>query len=260
MSFSVMTYNIRVGVGAEGSFAGSHPYNGLQRVAELILSFDPDIVALQEVDRFQARTGRVDQAAWLADALGMHFAHSPSYLAEPVPQGGRARYGNAILSKQPIVWSEAIHLFHRGWLLPGEANWVNEPRSMLEAATTVEGRAVRAYSLHLSTTPDQQAYQIEQVVKALRQGTGPQIIMGDFNTSLDFTPMKLLADGWVSALKAVGIDPATALTYPWGSRATIPIDHIFVNPDISVLEATVIVDDEGVSDHNPVIAHLEFNS
>ncbi len=44
----------------------------LKRSPMLSSPLDPDIIALQEVDRLMARTGRVDQVAWLGERLGYH--------------------------------------------------------------------------------------------------------------------------------------------------------------------------------------------
>src|SRR5690606_33636130 len=126
--------------------------------------------------------------------------YSPSFLGEISHPGGRARYGNALLTRYPIVWSEAIHLFHRGWLLPTEANWVNEPRSALEAAIQIGEHRLLAYSLHLSTTADQQAIQIQQLIRLLEPVVEPQLIMGDFNTDLASQYMAPFLERWTSAL------------------------------------------------------------
>lgn len=55
--------------------------------------------------------------------------------------------------------------------------------------------------------------------------------------------------------------PRTAANlYPSGEESRIAIDHILVSPDIRVINAEVIVDRGGVSDHNPVIAELELTT
>ena len=63
----VMTYNIHHGEGSDGRF-------DLQRLAQIIRDADPDLVALQEVDRNTARSGGVDQIAELSRLTGMHSA------------------------------------------------------------------------------------------------------------------------------------------------------------------------------------------
>ena len=59
-----MTYNIRGCVGADGKCEPS-------RVAEVIRAVEPDVVALQEVDVGQGRSGNLDQAQHLAELTNL---------------------------------------------------------------------------------------------------------------------------------------------------------------------------------------------
>ena len=63
VSLSVMTYNIHHGAGVDGEV-------DIQRIADVILEADPDLVSLQEVDRFVERTARADQAQQLEELTG----------------------------------------------------------------------------------------------------------------------------------------------------------------------------------------------
>src|SRR5690242_10620478 len=67
----VLTYNIHHGEGVDRQF-------DLSRIADVIRSASPDLVALQEVDRNTHRTGNVDQPAELARLMGMHVAFEPN--------------------------------------------------------------------------------------------------------------------------------------------------------------------------------------
>src|SRR3989440_7000576 len=82
----VMTYNIQHGAGTDQKL-------NLPRIAEVINREHPDLVGLQEVDRFVERTGRVDEIAELARETRMEyaFAYNLHY------QGGQ--YGVALLSR-----------------------------------------------------------------------------------------------------------------------------------------------------------------
>ena len=61
----VLTYNIHHGEGVDGKL-------DLKRIAQVITSVDPDLVALQEVDRGTRRTQEIDQPAELAQLTKMH--------------------------------------------------------------------------------------------------------------------------------------------------------------------------------------------
>src|SRR5690606_2840765 len=61
---TVLTYNIHHGEGMDGKL-------DLERIANVIRSVNPDLVALQEVDRKTQRSAGVDQAEELARLTGM---------------------------------------------------------------------------------------------------------------------------------------------------------------------------------------------
>src|ERR1700724_2661395 len=61
----VLTYNIHHGEGTDGRF-------DLSRLARVMKSVQPDVIALQEVDRGTERSGGVDQLAELARLTDMH--------------------------------------------------------------------------------------------------------------------------------------------------------------------------------------------
>ena len=79
-----LTYNIHHGEGTDGRL-------DLSRLAAIISSAAPDLVALQEVDLGTARAGGVDQLAELGRLTGMHpvFGKAMDY------QGGA--YGVGVL-------------------------------------------------------------------------------------------------------------------------------------------------------------------
>ena len=84
----VLTYNIRHGLGSDNVV-------DISRAADFINTINPDIVALQEVDKNVLRSGVVDQPAVLANLTGMsvEFGKGIDY------EGGE--YGDAILIKHP---------------------------------------------------------------------------------------------------------------------------------------------------------------
>src|SRR3954467_5123391 len=84
----ILTYNVHRCVGKDKKL-------DVSRVADVIAQFDPDIVALQELDVGRARTNNVDQAHEIAERLEMacHF-HAALQVAEE-------RYGDAILTLYP---------------------------------------------------------------------------------------------------------------------------------------------------------------
>ena len=78
------------GSASTGSLAGadiSDPATAravMRATAEQIAELAPDIIALQEVDLGQARSGRLHQAAFLAEELGMPTCRFSASYAGPV--------------------------------------------------------------------------------------------------------------------------------------------------------------------------------
>ena len=84
----LLTYNVHRCLGPDGLLSP-------ERIADVIASADPDIVALQELDVRRARTGGVDQAYRLAQRLGMAFHFNAALKVE------EELYGDAILTALP---------------------------------------------------------------------------------------------------------------------------------------------------------------
>lgn len=107
----LMTYNIHHGAGNDTCTpppptTPPQPDCGLdlQRIATVIRSYDPDLVGLQEVDRFWTRSASVDQPAWLAAELGMHACYGANLQHAPDRHSTiDHEYGTAILSRYPIL-------------------------------------------------------------------------------------------------------------------------------------------------------------
>jgi hypothetical protein len=66
----LMTYNVHGCVGMDGRL-------DIHRLAEVIQQYDPDVVALQELDVHRSRSGGIHQAEALAHALEMDFTFTP---------------------------------------------------------------------------------------------------------------------------------------------------------------------------------------
>src|SRR5689334_895724 len=93
----ILTYNVHRCLGSDGKLSP-------ERVAEVIAQSEADIVALQELDVGRARTGGVDQAGKIAEALGMslHFHAAVQVMEE--------KFGDAILTTKPCRLVKTGHL------------------------------------------------------------------------------------------------------------------------------------------------------
>lgn len=99
-SLRVMTYNVR-----HCNPPSKKGVIEVESIARVINEANPDLVALQEIDRFTKRSGlELDQAKELGKLTGMH-----SYFVKAIDWDG-GEYGIAILSKFKILDSVNIQL------------------------------------------------------------------------------------------------------------------------------------------------------
>jgi endonuclease/exonuclease/phosphatase family metal-dependent hydrolase len=246
-----VSFNVHHGVGADGR-------HDLPRLATVLAGLDADLLCLQEVDRhYGERSEDVDQALLLARALDMQLAWGPA-IDEPRADGPRKQYGNALLSRLPILISDV----HR---LPGGG----EPRCALRAMIELDGAALWVTATHLSTgDPARRAAQATAVAALHTDPMETGVVVGDFNTGPDapeLAPLReRLTDAW---LRARARDDRAGWrfwradegdTFP-ASGPRIRFDQVWVSPGVEVAAAHV-VDAEGASDHLPLVVDLEVPS
>lgn len=127
----ILTYNVHGWVAPDGG-------PNVDRVAEVIARSGADIVGLNEVFHPLA-AGAVPALARLAERLGMSFAFGATQSSEPNP--AHPPYGNAVLSRWPIMAHAAHHL------APAVAYG---KRGLLEARVVMpSGRPLTVYVTHL---------------------------------------------------------------------------------------------------------------
>lgn len=227
----VVTYNIRHGRGVDDRV-------DLARTADVLRALAPDLVGLQEVDERVTRSGSVDEAAAIGEALGMHHAFG----AFMEYQGGR--YGMAILSRFPIVRATPLRL-------PDG----NEPRVALVAEVRLPGgRALAVVNVHFDWVADDgfrhaQAVRLAAHLDSLAM---PYVLLGDFNDEPGSRTIALFRARASEAEK-----PADGrFTYP-SVRPEKEIDFIFAAPREAWRAGPARVVAETVaSDHRPVAATL----
>ncbi len=225
----VMTFNIQSGI------------HGLGKVAELIRSASPDIVALQEVDVGSSRAGGMDQPAELARRTGLtHYAH----FRTTTLFGGD--YGVALLSRYPLEGVEQFPLP----VAPG-----TEPRTVARALMKVNGQEVSVYVTHLTRRPFNGALRVRQaatILALMAKDPRPKLVMGDLNDTPDSGSVRLfkreMAD--VFALRGEG----AADTYPLPVIPNLRIDYVLASDRFLPRSGKVLR--VLASDHYPVVADL----
>jgi endonuclease/exonuclease/phosphatase family metal-dependent hydrolase len=231
----VLCYNIHHGEGVDGKL-------DLERIAGVIQSVSPDVVALQEVDYKTMRTKGVDQPAELARLTKMKVVFEKNIDFE----GGQ--YGNAVLSKLPIVKHRNVHL-------PSLDN--GEQRGVLICELKPESldQPILLFCTHLDHRRDEQerlssAKRINELIA--ERGEVPAILAGDLNATRDSAVLKTFAKEWQFA------SDKELPTIPVG-KPNRQIDFILSRPAGRWKTIEVRVLDESVaSDHRAIFAVLEL--
>jgi endonuclease/exonuclease/phosphatase family metal-dependent hydrolase len=145
----------------------------LNAIAQVITTLQPDLVALQEVDVFTARSGPFNQALELAKQTGL----TPYFFKAIDFQGGE--YGVAILSRYLVTDTKA-------YALPTKEGSGGEPRVLATATIQLANKQTIVFACtHLDAQRDSvnRMLQIDAIVETLRGSKHPVIIAGDFNAT-----------------------------------------------------------------------------
>jgi endonuclease/exonuclease/phosphatase family metal-dependent hydrolase len=234
----ILTYNVRRCLCIDGQLSPA-------RIAEVIASCEPDVVALQELDVNRARTRGEDQAQAIADELRMHLHFHPAIRVM------EELYGDAILTARPcrLVKAELLPTWGRRAFV--------EPRGALWATVNIGGADIQVINTHLGLRGPERLRQIDTLLgpgwlghAACRE---PVIIAGDFNAIPRSRVYQRLAAHLRDAQTWLGTSRQRP-TYP--SRAPLlRLDHVFVSRSIEVLRAEVIRTPLAriASDHLPLL-------
>jgi len=234
----VLTYNIHHGEGIDGRL-------DLDRLATVMRSVEPDLVAVQEVDQNVPRSGTVDQPAEFARKLQFHFAFGGNLELN----GGQ--YGNLLLSRYPI-------LRHENRVLPRPNS--GEPRGLLIGDVAIPGRfrdkvhPVRILVTHFDhrNDPRERLESVARIRSWTADSPGPCVLAGDLNDVPGSAVLKDLERDWTRA----GDLPLP--TFPV-RNPNQQIDHVLVRPAArwTVREARVLENDVA-SDHRAFLTVLEL--
>lgn len=233
----VLCYNIHYGQGMDGQY-------DLERLAGVINTAQPDLVALQEVDVGVARSGRVHQLQELARQTGLHAYYGPTQHY----QGGL--YGNAILSKflaeqvviQPLPYTEAT------------PELTTYPRGAVAIRFSMSnGKVLRFVSTHFQhNLPTDRVSQARAINAHFAADPGDVLLAGDINATPDSEPVRILEQAWHNALDEEHTPTAPA------NNPRSRIDYIFFRGQHLKLVESRVIPEAMASDHRPVLAVFEI--
>jgi endonuclease/exonuclease/phosphatase family metal-dependent hydrolase len=227
-AFRVATYNVHACVGRDGR-------HDPERVANVIMELDADIIALQEF------TYPVSVA--IEERMPVVFTALDGYACAlgPTRQNVTECFGNALLTRHRIVEVHRIDLSIEK----------REPRGAIAATIDVRGTPIHVLAAHLGLKLHERRFQVKQILDYLDTVTRTLVVvLGDFN---DWLPGRSV----VHVLDERLGRPARPRSFPvfW---PMLPLDRIWVNPArllrgiFTHASATARV----ASDHFPVVANI----
>lgn len=232
-----------------------------ERLVDACRSLEADVLALQEIDRFQARSGCVDQTAAVAEGMGAAaWRFEPALVGEPGATwraagdgdgAGEPGYGVGLVSRLPVRAWHVVRLRAAKVRAPvavpgGRGRFIllpDEPRVALAAEVESPYGPLAVATTHLSFVPGWNLAQLRRVTRHLAALGLPCVLLGDLNV-----PGRLpaRATGWRAL--------ARARTFP-GASPSMQLDHALGHGLLPVVRA-VSTPELALSDHRALV--LEF--
>jgi len=223
---TVATYNIHSAVGTDGVFDPA-------RIAAVLDEINADVIALQEVPLGGSQ--QADVLDLLRQRTGFHSVSGPTM------ECAERSYGNAVLSRYPLVDSHRIDLSFGS----------REPRGAVDADINCHGHMLRVVATHLGLSPAERRHQIRRLLQAFDTDNAPVILMGDVNEWFMWgRTLRWLVSHFEAA-------PAPR-TFP--SRWPLfSLDRIWISPRNRLLHVEVHRTPLArlASDHLPLVAHID---
>ncbi|BBX71191.1 endonuclease/exonuclease/phosphatase family protein [Mycolicibacterium psychrotolerans] len=235
----------------------------LDRFADTVAGLDADILALQEVDSVQERSGLADLTALAAEAMGARshrfvaaIAGTPGatwMAATGEEQPGTAAYGVALLSRFPAKNWQVVRLpripfrFPMYLRAPGRVQVIDEePRAAVIGHFDTPLGDLTVVNTHLSFVPGWNRYQLRQLLRDVRGLPWPRVVTGDLNMSP------------AAARRYSGLRPlAAAATFP-ADIPTQQLDHVLTD-DPGLQARACRTPAVAISDHRPLVVDLHRN-
>lgn len=233
LRIKVMTYNIRFGELAS-----------LEELASHIKSFNPDFVALQEID---CKTDRGERAP---HQIGRDYISELAYFTKMFGVYGKTidykggYYGIGILSRYPYIDTKKTFL---PW--PDKAH---ERRALLECLFEIGEDTICFASTHLDyQLPKTREAQTAFITEHFNDYRYPVVLGGDFNTAPSSKEIKYnMLENWFLATDYGFTVPA------WNPKRKI--DYIFARPKQGWKIVRTQTVQSVLSDHLPIVTELEY--
>ena len=245
MLIKIITFNIAHGRGLDGII-------DIERQAELINEYKPDIVFLQEIDMYTKRAGERNQIREISKKIYLPYCSMESNIT--LEDG---YYGDGIISRFPISFSV-------NYLMP-LTDLNHEQRGILCNRISLGTAKINLFSVHLSTYREERVLACKELNRIISKIDKNEIVIigGDFNVGVtrlgkgkytfkkeeQYEEYNILG----KKLKHIQNDEDT-----WFSKLGQGcIDTIFYSNNVKLLSFKTI-DAKHVSDHNAIYAEFDI--
>lgn len=267
MKLNIMTYNV-----ASGRYYANdediNNYGGakadLEQCAKVIKDISPEFCGINEINRYEQsyvdetlKGGTAcDQPKYLAEYTGL----SNHFFGKAIGFENRGDYGNAVISKAPILSAEVVAIPDPE--IKDETRYY-ETRSISKVKLDIAG-GITVLQVHVGLAIAESQNAIVTLCDIIDNTEGPIILMGDFN----MCPSNFLLDRIRERLNEITPDGEGYIhSFPsWTHEANLPnnlknhpyckIDYIFASKHFKKVSCEI--PDIRVSDHKPMIATLEI--
>ncbi|MFG2818528.1 endonuclease/exonuclease/phosphatase family protein [Kitasatospora sp. NPDC048365] len=259
-------------------------------LVDAVAALDADVLALQELDRRQPRSGRLDQARAVAEATGAaDWRYASAFHARALPgrtwardpaepglrvhgphdgghDGDLPSHGIALLSRLPVLSWHSRRFPAPPLAVPlplaGRAGLTvvrDHPRAALAAVLAGPRGPFTAVALHLSFVPGWNVLQLLAVRRWIADLPRPHLLLGDLNLA---GPLPAAVLGAAELLRpSRPRSPWRALarvrTFP-AHRPRVQLDHVLAAGPVLPGTAPARAPRAAVSDHRPLVVDLHL--
>lgn len=284
------TFNVLHGRPVENGRPAPERAGAGEALAEAVAYLDADVLALQEVDHLQERSGRIDQAALAAQALGagdwryaaaVHGRAAPGkgWVLDSATSGlsvhgprdaaaegaGAPSHGIALLTRLPVQHWRARRFAAAPSALPlrvvgrpGLSVVRDQPRAALAAVLEGARGPFTVVALHLSFVPGWNVGQLVAVRRWIADLPTPHLLLGDFNLVGRLPQLVLSGASLAHGMAWRGWrDLARTPTYP-SHRPVVQFDHVLAAGIPPGAVGAVSTPQTPISDHRPLVVELAW--
>ena len=204
--------------------------------ADEIKKIGADIIGLNEMRGDGPREDYTAQTEALASKLGFNY-----YFAKAFDVGGENPYGNAILSRYPILSADTIKI-------PNPENGKFEPRCLLFAKIDSPIGELSVLVTHFGLSAPEHNNAHKTVLENIKNEKC--VLMGDFNITPD---NPIIADISTKMYDTANLFSQPKYSYP-SDFPKMKIDYVFTSKDLKVSFADIPA--HVVSDHRPYVIKI----